>query len=203
MPQRLFEKCTVGGCGRKHKAAGYCATHYAQHRRGFPLTAIKPRDRHHGPSCSEEGCASPVKAHGLCKMHYARQLRHGHVKYRDRKKPQKPCTVAGCTNHTYTRSMCNPHYLRSREAKQYGLTLEEIIAKAAAQDDKCAICRKASVAVNSISGKVVDLHIDHCHETGKFRGLICAHCNRGLGLFGDSPETLRAALAYLESFAMS
>lgn len=42
------------------------------------------------------------------------------------------------------------------------------------------------------------LHLDHCHETGKFRGWLCSQCNTGLGLLGDSIARLNAAVVYLE-----
>lgn len=48
-------------------------------------------------------------------------------------------------------------------------------------------------------GKEVDrLRVDHCHTTGKFRGLICDKCNLGIGHFADNPSLLRAAADYLE-----
>ena len=42
------------------------------------------------------------------------------------------------------------------------------------------------------------LHLDHCHLSNKFRGWLCSKCNLGLGQLGDTAESLRAALAYLE-----
>ena len=48
-------------------------------------------------------------------------------------------------------------------------------------------------------GKPATLHLDHNHETGKFRGYLCHHCNTGIGLLGDSVEGLEQALAYLSS----
>lgn len=44
------------------------------------------------------------------------------------------------------------------------------------------------------------LHLDHDHSTGSFRGWICGHCNRGLGLFGDTINGLRKALAYASNW---
>jgi protein-arginine kinase activator protein McsA len=44
---------------------------------------------------------------------------------------------------------------------------------------------------------VVEIHIDHCHETGAVRGALCGGCNRALGLFGDSVERLLRAVRYV------
>lgn len=62
-----------------------------------------------------------------------------------------------------------------------------------AQRGLCAICHQAPTE------KKGKLHIDHDHETGEFRALLCGNCNRGLGIFQDSAELLRAAALYLES----
>lgn len=57
------------------------------------------------------------------------------------------------------------------------------------QGGRCAICGKAQAK---------SLDMDHDHKSGKVRGLLCNNCNRGLGLFKDSPEVLRNAAKYLE-----
>lgn len=74
--------------------------------------------------------------------------------------------------------------------RKYGATTEEIESMFKQQSGKCAICGGQSSAGRRLS-------IDHDHETGQIRGLLCDKCNRGLGLFGDSPELMREAAAYL------
>ena len=43
------------------------------------------------------------------------------------------------------------------------------------------------------------LHVDHDHSTKMIRGILCAHCNTGLGLFGDSVERLQQAIRYIQT----
>lgn len=61
------------------------------------------------------------------------------------------------------------------------------------QEGKCAICH---CTLNS--SRYTKLAVDHCHKTGKLRGLLCMNCNTALGLFKDSPERLKEAIQYLE-----
>lgn len=67
------------------------------------------------------------------------------------------------------------------------------------QDGLCAICHKAETDTHQ--GRRKSLSLDHCHDTGAIRGLLCGRCNRGLGMFLDSPEFLQAAAHYLENHA--
>ena len=81
--------------------------------------------------------------------------------------------------------------------RNYGITLDQYFEMFVAQDGKCAICKQPSE---------IALSIDHdhscCPQRAKscgqcIRGLLCGNCNNGLGRFQDSPDLLRAALAYL------
>lgn len=87
----------------------------------------------------------------------------------------------------------NPESLKaSRErakAKSYGLTVQEM--RKLLENKRCAIC-------NSLFSKTKHKHIDHCHKTGKVRGLLCSNCNHALGKMRDDPILLRNAANYLE-----
>jgi hypothetical protein len=65
------------------------------------------------------------------------------------------------------------------------------------QDGKCAICGIDNIDDKPKSWKR-NLCVDHDHETGKIRGLLCHRCNLGLGYFVDNPDILRKAANYLE-----
>lgn len=76
--------------------------------------------------------------------------------------------------------------------RSYGLTAEKYEAMLAAQGMKCAICM--SIVSRSSSKK---LFVDHCHASGKVRGLLCGNCNSLLGHAKDNPEILESAKDYL------
>lgn len=74
-----------------------------------------------------------------------------------------------------------------RKLKKYDLTEESYNELHLEHNGKCKICKK----------EIEDLVIDHCHQTGKVRGLLCNPCNKGLGFFEDNIESLRSAIEYL------
>ena len=80
--------------------------------------------------------------------------------------------------------------LVSRLSK-YGLGFEQYEAMLVEQ---CASCKICGTHTSETSRGLV---IDHCHVTGKVRGLLCNACNAGLGMFRDSEDSLMAAAAYL------
>lgn len=82
---------------------------------------------------------------------------------------------------------------RARHLKKtYGITVEIFGEMLAAQGGGCAIC-----AVKECPSHRENLSVDHDHETGVVRGLLCHHCNLLLGYAGDSVERLKQAIAYL------
>jgi hypothetical protein len=92
-------------------------------------------------------------------------------------------------------AQANPDKVRATHLRRYGLTDEQYTHLFLAQEGRCAICG-ADHAQSATTEKW--LYVDHCHATGKVRGLLCNHCNRGLGAFQDKVEFLQNALAYLQ-----
>lgn len=77
---------------------------------------------------------------------------------------------------------------------RYGLSRAQFEEMWLAQDGKCAICKDP---IAQEPGLRMNAATDHCHGTGRVRGLLCQPCNRGLGHFRDRADLLRAALLYL------
>lgn len=85
----------------------------------------------------------------------------------------------------------------SRLKREYGVSLEQAHALLDSQGGQCAICAKP-LTMAQADKKAADFsHVDHCHTTGKVRGILCNNCNHGVGKFMDNPDLLRAAAAYL------
>jgi hypothetical protein len=78
--------------------------------------------------------------------------------------------------------------LKKNLMSKYGLTLQQFTAMRVMQGDVCAICKDP----------LSPAYVDHCHTTGRVRGLLCNHCNKGLGFFRDHPSLLTAAADYLK-----
>lgn len=75
--------------------------------------------------------------------------------------------------------------------RTYGITLEDKVRMLAEQQDSCAVCFIPLLPSTAV--------VDHCHYTGKLRGILCTHCNLLLGHAKDQPQILRNAAEYLVS----
>ncbi|MFD8633071.1 MULTISPECIES: endonuclease VII domain-containing protein [unclassified Streptomyces] len=74
--------------------------------------------------------------------------------------------------------------------RSYGMTEAQRDEMIAAQGGVCLICLKAPA-----------VHVDHCHTTGKVRGVLCFNCNTAIGKLGDDPDAARRVVSYLEGHA--
>lgn len=100
-------------------------------------------------------------------------------------------------NHEACRAYSREYYAQNKERCRevnkeyrlkglYGLSVQRYKDMVAKQHGRCLICcRKAKLV------------IDHCHKTGKVRGLLCSHCNLGIGSLKDNPHLLKRAAEYV------
>lgn len=136
-----------------------------------------------GDRCLEEGCDRDPVARDLCGKHYQQRQRDG--------LPMPPkvrvkmggtqCIVESCIADAVAHGLCSRHAARSR---RYGLVAEELFALD--EHGECGGC-----------GSKENLHVDHCHDSHKVRGLLCRPCNMVLGAVQDQPEVLVKLAAYL------
>jgi hypothetical protein len=184
-------------------------THYQRWRRTG--TTEDPAPPMNTVPCSVDGCDRLGQSRGFCNLHVQRYLRHGDptITARDL---ALPCGTEGCSNlrrPTATSGLCarcvdrkyraawiRRHGHTARLLREYGLTEAEYQAMLEEQSGVCAICRRPESARTS-SGEIRRLAVDHDHETGAVRGLLCGACNRGIGLLGDDADRLASAAAYL------
>lgn len=229
--KKSVDVCTIQNCASVAEAKGLCSKHYQRFRRGY-LTDEEASSRKHrrGPAvCTIDGCEDTHRARGYCYNHWYR-WRHGmpmdkrvrikrtadDLRYRN-EAGQKQCV--GCfewhEESSYVRGSTSPDGLQSycttcrsrrqrtaRLKRHYGLTIEGVDALLADQNHECLICGVGITNKNC--------HVDHAHSCcpGKttcgrcVRGLLCSHCNTGLGAFKDSPEILGRAADYLLSWPL-
>lgn len=106
--------------------------------------------------------------------------------------------------HSYTCKICRTENDYKRKnvlknfhlTKKYGITLEEYNNLFFKQNGCCDICKKHQ------SEFKISLSVDHCHETGNIRGLLCSSCNRALGMYKESEEILLNAIKYIKKFGV-
>lgn len=116
------------------------------------------------------------------------------------------CGEAKTLEHYYHRpdngqrqSACKPCHSKETAAKRYGLTVGDVDRMREDQGNRCAICKTHADDIPHTAFKHNPLVIDHCHTTGKVRGLLCPTCNAMLGHAKDNVAILSAAITYLSS----
>lgn len=117
------------------------------------------------------------------------------AKYRDDPQTFKSRTQRYRSQHPDYR---RDHALR----KNYGISSEEYDRILLGQGGLCAICRcpESQGRQDPRTGRPQRFAVDHDHSTKQVRGLLCAHCNMGIGQLGEDPLILRAAVSYIEKW---
>jgi len=85
--------------------------------------------------------------------------------------------------------------------RHYGIDLAKYQEMLLAQNGVCAICFKPETSV--VNGKIKPLAVDHCHDSEKIRGLLCARCNQAVGLFGEDVNVISNAIDYLRKHSIT
>lgn len=99
---------------------------------------------------------------------------------------------------TYCRLCSKEFQTKWYYKRKYGISLEELDSLITKQDYRCLICvnKVEFVKYRNIGQSAV---LDHCHSSGKIRGILCGSCNTGLGSFKDNITSLQNAIKYLQS----
>lgn len=88
-------------------------------------------------------------------------------------------------------------YQRKHRLASYGITEMDVLDAFETQGGACKICGCRFTALPTDLRRAGSPHIDHCHKTGRFRGLLCTSCNTSLGKLGDDEKGLQRALDYV------
>lgn len=109
----------------------------------------------------------------------------------------KPCVAIKQKKHYYKNPQKRTELKRKFEVlRKYGITLDQYNQMVIDQNGLCKICNKPETDPHK-----KNLSIDHCHLTGKVRGLLCNHCNRGIGLLKEDYDILQRAADYLRTYS--
>ena len=211
--------CTVKGCTGRSVGQGLCRLHYNRVRRHGSVEDTRPDNwglKNSHPLTEQWNYLHRKKGEQLCAPEWLTDFDRFVADVGERPSPEHRLKrrdlnrLIGPDNFMWVKPEFNrlpgetqrqannraerakrqtdPDMFRNIELrKRYaGLSLRDVAAMSEKQNHRCAIC-------NDETG----LNVDHDHDTGVIRGLLCSPCNRGLGFFRDSPDRLQAAIAYL------
>lgn len=115
----------------------------------------------------------------------------------------KPCRLCETVftpkspSNLYCSQYCSDHSVTSAYLKRtYGISYDQYLEMLHEQGHVCKLCSGEGFLM--AEHHKLKLVVDHCHRTGKVRGLLCHNCNRALGLLQDDPATILAAFEYLK-----
>jgi Recombination endonuclease VII len=130
----------------------------------------------------------------ICAAEYAKQRREHYKEWLQKDRIANPERYKEYGRKAY--SLHGRHWTTKKICARYGISIDEYDALVEKYNHLCGICSQPEK--RKFKGEVTRLSIDHCHKTGKVRGLLCYECNIMLGKAKDSITVLQAAIKYLE-----
>lgn len=204
---KAIESCSVPGCGKKHRGLGLCSLHYFRQRDHRDLNyksepRTPPLDKNNMRQCKKCEAEKLLGDFGKNSKCFAGRLRVC-KKCQDDRRLERLRTDPKLRKRnrlkrkkSYWKDVEKSRAINRNDKllSKYGLTPEAWLALFEKQGGVCAICKLPELLKKRLA-------VDHCHITGKIRGLLCGNCNRALGQFQDSPVITQAATDYLRSQA--
>lgn len=191
---KSVEFCSIRDCERPASARTWCKRHYERWRlHGDPLATVRKLRLWavigNGP-IEQRVCADCDT--GLPIFEFPPH----------RSKPERIDTCRQCVrarrHERFGGVPSDQHHYKL--LKKFGMTAAEYNAMVEAHGGRCAICRRLPYGGRKDARKKY-LSVDHCHTTGKVRGLLCDSCNLAIGLFKDDPDRMLTAVEYLKRAA--
>lgn len=142
----------------------------------------KKQKKSNPPKCHPN---KKLAGNGLCQMCYSKQKR------KDNPEKVKMYNERNKIRHHNTPDL-KERLKKSHIKRKYNLDYNTYLKMLEEQKNTCYICKSPPKNTKR------PLDIDHCHKTGKVRGLLCSKCNKGIGLFNDNIEILLKAIDYLK-----
>jgi hypothetical protein len=180
----MVKICIAEGCGLKHYARGLCQQHYNRAWREQKLDRHAKRPVHVG--CVIEGCRGKHHANGLCAKHANQQWHAEHLEAsRARHKAARDARIVEHRAAKRAWSARNPgKESESHYRRKFGQPKELFEQMLRDYGNKCAMCGEHIERLGHSKGVV-----DHCHCSGKVRGILCSRCNASLGHYEAVRET--------------
>lgn len=170
------QPCRRGHNGERYTKGAACV-HCVALKRGITLDRRNRSNRN-------DALANAARSEGRLTYIPATPCRHGHS---ERWVDSNNCVACDAAQ----REKWKDAKRFARLLKEYGLSKERYFKLVDAQASCCKLC-------GVHSANPFALHVDHCHESGRVRGLLCGKCNQGIGLLGHSPELLKKAALYCQ-----
>jgi endogenous inhibitor of DNA gyrase (YacG/DUF329 family) len=191
----MMKQCSVDGCGSSVLAKDLCRKHYNRMRSKGSVSDVRANA---AKICARPDCDAKATVHGLCQNHKERpKVSHGYRECMFCGNPipkHRNARAIFCSVQCKTkdRTASGKGAISARNSAlmiAYGLTVEQIDEMA---KGGCQIC-----GTKEWGGRWGRPCVDHNHDTGKVRGILCDACNNGIGKLQDDPVLLEAAVRYL------